>query len=271
MKNILFWKNKITDQTAEELKAANVPHLIPFVQKEAGEPYSCVIVLPGGGYEALSPQEADPVAGWLNGLGISAFVLHYSVAPARHPQPYHDVRRAIQWVRTNAAEFNIDPDRIGVLGFSAGGHLTGSAAVMWEDVSLAIGDELDSVSARPDLAVMCYPVVTANRGTCHEGSVVNLMGDNPSDEMRASFSLENRVTSNTPPVFLWHTADDAGVPVDNSFRMAQALGKAGVEYELHIFPEGRHGLGLCSIGDRRNAYLAHWRDLCARWLVRQGF
>ncbi len=271
MGNILFWKGEATSRTAEELMADNIPHLIPFVQKEAGEPYSCVIVLPGGGYEGLSPQEANPVAGWLNGLGISAFVLHYSVAPARHPAPYHDVRRAIQWVRSHALELNIDPNRIGVLGFSAGAHLTGSAATMWEDSELAIGDELDSVSARPDLAVMCYPVVTGDSGSCHEGSVVNLMGDNPTDEMRDAFSLEKRVTANTPPVFIWHTADDEGVPVDNSFRMAQALGKTGVEYELHIFPEGRHGLGLCSIGDRRNAYLARWRDLCAQWLLRQGF
>jgi acetyl esterase/lipase len=271
MRNILFWKNETTDQSAEELKAANIPHLIPFVQKEAGAPYSCVIVLPGGGYEALSPQEADPVAGWLNGLGISAFVLHYSVAPARHPQPYHDVRRAIQWVRAHAEHFNIDPNRIGVLGFSAGGHLTGSAATMWEDASLAIGDELDSISARPDLAVMCYPVVTGDSVSCHEGSLLNLMGGNLTDEVRDSFSLEKRVSSNTPPIFLWHTVDDATVPVNNAFLMAQALGKAGVEYELHVFPEGRHGLGLCSIGDRRNAYLARWRGLCAQWLVRQGF
>lgn len=271
MKNILFWKDFLSDKSMEELKAANTPHLIPFVQKEPGEPYPCVIVLPGGGYQGLSPQEANPVAGWLNGLGISSFVLHYSVAPARHPQPYHDVRRAIQWVRAHAEEFNVDPKRIGVIGFSAGGHLAGSAATMWEDPELAIGDEMDSVSARPDLAVMCYPVVTADPETCHEGSVVNLMGENPTEETRASFSLENRVTSNTPPIFLWHTADDEAVPVDNSFRMAQALGKADAEYELHIFPEGRHGLGLCSIGDRRNAYVAKWRELCAQWLGRQGF
>ena len=171
-------------------------------------------------------------------MGISAFVLHYSVAPARHPQPYHDVRRAIQWVRAHAEEFNIDPNRIGVLGFSAGGHLAGSAATMWEDPELAIGDELDSVSARPDLAVMCYPVVTANPETCHEGSVVNLMGDTPD---RDAFSIEKRVSENTPPVFLWHTVADATVPVDNAFLMAQALGKAGVEYELHVFPEGDQG------------------------------
>lgn len=271
MKNIQFWSNEYSDRSAEELMADNIPHLIPFVQKETGDPYSCVIVLPGGGYEGLSRQEANPVAGWLNGLGISAFVLHYSVAPVHHPKPYHDVRRAIQWVRAHAAEFNIDPKRIGVLGFSAGGHLAGSAATMWEDDSVAIGDELDSVSARPDLAVMCYPVVTANYGSCHEGSVVNLMGANPSEETRAMFSLEDRVTSGTPPVFLWHTADDEAVPVDNSFRMAQALGKNSVEYELHIFPEGRHGMGLCSVGDRRDAYLAHWCELCAQWLLRQGF
>lgn len=271
MKNILFWKNETTDQTAAALKAENIPHLIPFVQEESGKPYPCMIVLPGGGYEGLSAQEANPVAGWLNGLGISAFVLHYSIAPARHPQPYYDVRRAIQWVRAHAADFNIDPNRVGVLGFSAGGHLAGSAATMWEDPDLTIGDELDPVSCRPDLAVMCYPVVTAEPDVCHEGSVLNLMGDHPSEKAREQFCLEKRASSNTPPVFLWHTADDAAVPVDNAFLMAQALGRAGVDYELHIFPEGEHGLGLCSIDVRRNHYVGRWRELCAQWLERQGF
>lgn len=271
MKNILFWKNAESEEPAKDLKAQNIPHLIPFVQKAIGGPYPCVIVLPGGGYGALAEHEADPVAGWLNGIGISSFVLNYSVAPIRHPQPYHDVRRAIQWVRSHALEFNIDPNRVGVLGFSAGGHLAGSAAILWEDPELAIGDELDGVSARPDLAVLCYPVVTADPASCHEGSVVSLMGPDPSEEARRQFSLEEHVTPKTPPVFLWHTRDDDAVPADNSFRMAQSLARAGVEYELHIFPEGRHGLGLCSIGDRRHADLAQWRDLCARWLVRQGF
>ena len=271
MKNILFWENEETDRPDAALKAENVPHLVPFVQEEAGGPYPCMVVLPGGGYEALSPQEAKPVAGWLNGLGISAFVLHYSICPARHPKPYHDVRRAIQWVRINAERFNVDPNRIGVIGFSAGAHLAGSAAVMWEDPELAIGDGTDSVSARPDLAVMCYPVVTGMPGSCHEGSLANLMGGNPSDEARKVFSLEKQVGPKTPPVFLWHTVNDEAVPVENSFLMAQALGRAGVEYELHLFPEGRHGLGLCSIDDRRNAYVGHWRELCAQWLERQGF
>lgn len=271
MKNILFWDEEKTQQSAEELKATNVPHLVPFIQKEAGAPYPCMIVLPGGGYGNLSAQEADPVAGWLNGLGISAFVLHYSVAPARHPKPYHDVRRAIQWVRAHADEFNIDPNRVGVIGFSAGGHLAGSAATMWDDPKLAVGDELDEVNARPDLAVMCYPVVTADPGCCHEGSVVNLMGERPSKEDREKFSLEQRVSPNTPPVFIWHTSADPAVPVENSFRMAQALSAVGVEYELHIFPEGRHGLGLCSIGDRRRTDVAQWRGLCAQWLERHGF
>lgn len=271
MKNILFWKNEETNQSDTELKGGNIPHLIPFVQEEDGGPYPCMIVLPGGGYGALSPQEAKPVAGWLNGLGISAFVLHYSIFPARHPQAYHDVRRAIQWVRANAERFNIDPNRIGVIGFSAGGHLAGSSAVMWENPLLAIGDELDLVSARPDLAVMCYPVVTGVPGSCHEGSLINLMDSNPSDEAREVFSLEKQVSPNTPPVFLWHTVDDEAVSVDNSFLMAQALGRAGVEYELHVFPEGRHGLGLCSIGGRRDAYVGRWRELCAQWLERHGF
>jgi acetyl esterase/lipase len=271
MKNILFWESIETDKTRDELKATNTPHLVPFLQED-GSNFPCVIVVPGGGYGGMSLQESEPVAGWLNGLGISAFVLNYTVAPTKHPKPYHDVRRAIQWVRANAAEYNLDPARIGVLGFSAGGHLAGSAAVMWEDVSLAVGDALDSVSARPDLAVLCYPVITADKTVCHEGSIANLTGrENASAEERDAVSLERRVTKNTPPTFIWHTADDALVSVENAYLMAQALGRSNVEYEFHVFPEGEHGLGLCSVDFRRNAYVSQWKNLCEQWLYRQGF
>lgn len=270
MKNILYWKDEVSELPVSELKAENIPHLVPFMHQEPGEPYPCVIVLPGGGYQVLSEHESAPVAGWLNGLGISAFVLNYSVAPAKHPQPYRDVRRAIQWVRANAERLNIDPGRVGVLGFSAGGHLAGSAASWWEDDRLAIGDALDSISARPDLAVMCYPVVTGCEGDCNEESFNSLM-DSPADEKRELFSLEKRIGANTPPIFIWHTADDTTVPVGNAFLMAQAMADAGAEYELHIFPKGIHGLGLCTIERLRNGDAGQWRDLCAAWLVRQGF
>ncbi|MDF7825497.1 alpha/beta hydrolase [Pontiellaceae bacterium B12227] len=269
-RNILYWQNEVSDLSTAELKQDNVPHLVPFLQQEPGEPYPCVIVLPGGGYQLLSEHESAPVAGWLNGLGINAFVLNYSVAPAKHPQPYHDVRRTIQWVRAHAAALNIDPERVGVLGFSAGGHLAGAAASWWEDEALAIGDEMDAISARPDLAVLCYPVVTGKPGDCNEGSLINLMGD-PSDEKRDVFSLEERISARTSPMFIWHTADDVPVPIGNSFSMAQAMSAVGAEYELHVFPEGVHGLGLCSVDRLRNAEVGQWRNLCAGWFERQGF
>ncbi|MDF7807962.1 alpha/beta hydrolase [Pontiellaceae bacterium B12219] len=268
--NILYWQDEVTERSVAALRADNIPHLVPHLHQEPGEPYPCVIVLPGGGYLRHADHECGPVAGWLNGLGINAFVLNYSVAPARHPKPYHDVRRAIQWVRKNAAQLNIDPKRIGVLGFSAGGHLAGTAAAWWENEALAIGDELDSISARPDLAVLCCPVVTGARGACNEGSLENLMGTS-SDEARECFSLEKQISAQMPPTFIWHTADDVAVPISNTFLMAEALASSGVEFELHIFPEGIHGLGLCGVKKFRHKQVRQWIGLCEQWFRRQGF
>jgi acetyl esterase/lipase len=225
-----------------------------------------MIVCPGGGYHWLAPHEGEPVARWLNGLGIAAFVLEYRHAPQRHPAPLHDTQRAIRLVRHHAAEWNVAPDRVGILGFSAGGHLATTAGTHHDAGDPHAADPVERLSCRPDLLVLCYPVITFLPGG-HSGSMANLLGDDPPEELRRSLSAELHVTPETPPAFLWHTAEDASVPVQDSLLFASALHRAGVPFALHVFPRGRHGLGLAP----DDLAVGQWTALCARWLAEQGF
>ena len=196
-----------------------------------------VLVLPGGGYGRQADHEAEPVAEWLAGLGIHGFVLRYRVAPDRHPAPLEDAKQAMLQIRGGAHGLAVDPRRVGVLGFSAGGHL---AATLSTAVATGSAD-LDVPSAVPDLTVLCYPVVSYTRAV-HQGSVDNLLGGSPSADLLAELSAEQQVTAATPPAFVWHTADDAAVPV----RQAQPVadGQAGAD---------------------------QWPALCAGWLDRAGW
>jgi acetyl esterase/lipase len=221
-----------------------------------------VLVLPGGGYARTAPHEAEPVAEWLSGLGIHAFVLRYSVAPDRHPAPLQDAKEAMLHIRSGAHGLAVDEGRVGALGFSAGGHLAATLST-----AAATGDpRLDVPGAIPDLSVLCYPVVSLTHEV-HQGSVDNLLGRAPSSGLLAALSADGHVSAATPPAFLWHTADDAAVSVSHSLRYAGALMEAGVPAELHIFPSGRHGLGLA--GDEPGA--RQWPALCADWLLRAGW
>jgi acetyl esterase/lipase len=221
-----------------------------------------VLVLPGGGYGRQADHEAEPVAEWLAGLGIHGFVLRYRVAPDRHPAPLEDAKQAMLQIRGGAHGLAVDPRRVGVLGFSAGGHL---AATLSTAVATGSAD-LDVPSAVPDLTVLCYPVVSYTRAV-HQGSVDNLLGGSPSADLLAELSAEQQVTAATPPAFVWHTADDAAVPVSHSLDYTAALLNAGVPAELHVFPEGRHGLGLAD----GQAGADQWPALCAGWLDRAGW
>lgn len=221
-----------------------------------------ILVLPGGGYARQAPHESEPVAAWLSGLGIHAFVLRYRVAPERHPAPLQDAKEAMLHIRNGPHGLPVDGERVGVLGFSAGGHLAATLST-----AAATGyPRLDVPGAVPDLSVLCYPVVSLTHEV-HQGSVDNLLGDAPSPELRTALSADAQVGPATPPAFLWHTADDAAVPVSHSLRYAGALLNAGVPAELHVFPNGRHGLGLA--GGEPGA--RQWPDLCADWLVRAGW
>ena len=241
-----------------------VPTLAPYISHGSGLS-GAVVVLPGGGYGRKAPHEAEPVALWLNSLGISAFVLDYRVAPYRSPVPLLDARRAIQLVRGKAAEWRVDPRRVGILGFSAGGHLASSAGTHFEALP-GPQDELAQYSSRPDAMILCYPVISFGKYG-HTGSMENLLGTNPPGDLREAFSNEKRVSPQTPPAFLWHTADDASVPVENSLLFSQALSACHVPFELHVYPSGQHGLGLAADHPHAGA----WTQACAQWLKALGF
>jgi acetyl esterase/lipase len=226
------------------------------------------VVCPGGGYARLADHEGHNVAVWLNGIGVTAAVLKYRLGPRYgHPAPLQDVARAIRTVRARAKEWNVDPGRIGVIGFSAGGHLASTVATQFDAGNPAAADAVDRVSSRPDLAVLAYPVISMEEGIAHAGSRTNLLGPNPSADLVQALSSDRRVTARTPPTFLFHTADDAGVLVENSLRFATALRAAKVPYELHVFETGRHGVGLAL----DNPVLSAWPRLLENWLRARAF
>ena len=231
----------------------------------AAEIRGTVVILPGGGYSGRAEHESAPVAERFVQAGMHAFVAHYRVSPNRHPAPLADAVRAVRIARTQAAAMDFPQDKIALLGFSAGGHLAASAGV-YHDQAPGIDDAVDAVSGRPDALILSYPVITSGEFR-HEGSMINLYGPNMAAEDKRRFSLEHAVTSDTPPTFLWHTAEDAGVPVENSLLFASALRKHRVPFELHVFPHGAHGAGL-SAGDD---YVARWFEFCVKWLKSMGW
>ena len=244
----------------------DIPTLTPFIPKEHANG-AAVIVCPGGGYTRLADHEGRPVAEWLNTLGITAFVLKYRLGPKyHHPAPLQDAARAVRLIRARAAEWKLDPKRIGILGFSAGGHVASTIGTHFDAGQANATDAIDRVSSRPDLLVLIYPVITMGEFT-HAGSKKQLLGDNPTAEMVKLLSNEQQVTKETPPTFLVHTANDAGVPVENSLQFAEALRKAGVPFEMHIYERGRHGFGMGGT----DPILSTWPARCADWLKLNGF
>jgi acetyl esterase/lipase len=232
-----------------------------------GEGRGAVIVCPGGGYGMLAGHEGDPIALWLNSIGIHAFVLRYRVAPYRYPCALMDVQRAVRYVRHHAVESGINSKKIGVLGFSAGGHLTASIGTQFDYGNPKAIDEIDKHSCRPDALVLCYPVISMKPPFYHEGSMINLLGNSPDPQLIERLSCEGQVTADTPPTFLWHTSDDEAVPVENSMLFASALRLSSVPFDLHVYEKGRHGLGLAQ-GDE---HVASWTAVCGLWLRRQQF
>lgn len=245
----------------------DMPVLVPYLLEGEKEPSAAVVVCPGGGYHHRAKHEGEPVAKWLNSLGIAAFVVHYRVAPYRHPQPLLDAQRAIQLVRSRSEEWNVDANRVGILGFSAGGHLAASAGTLFHEGRPDEADPVARMSSRPDLMILCYPVITLTGDYVHQGSRRNLLGDAPEPDLVQQLSLQNVVTPETPPVFIWHTADDAAVPVDNALLFVQALRAHKVPVEFHMYESGRHGLGLAA--EHSEAYT--WPAACANWLRKHQF
>jgi acetyl esterase/lipase len=245
----------------------DIPTLTPYLPANVQATGAAIIVCPGGGYEHLSDREGGPIAERLNAMGITAFVLKYRIGPRyHHPAPLEDATRAIRLVRARAAEWKIDPQRIGILGFSAGGHLASTIGTHFDAGKPDSPDPIERVSSRPDVMILIYPVITMKDAT-HAGSKKNLLGPDPSADLLTLLSNEEHVTKETPPTFLVHTMTDASVPVENSLAFVAALRKAGVPFELHLYERGPHGFALGG----KDPILTTWPDRLADWLRLRGF
>jgi acetyl esterase/lipase len=227
-----------------------------------------VIVCPGGGYSALAMNhEGRQVANFLNSVGITAFVLKYRLGPKyHHPVELGDALRAIRMVRAHAADYKVDPDKIGMMGFSAGGHLASTAGTHFDGGNAGAPDLIDRMSSKPDFLVLGYPVISFTTPYTHKGSLKNLLGDNPNPDLVRSLSNELQVTAQTPPTFLFTTSGDTSVPAENSVLFYLALHKAGVPAELHVFEKGPHGVGLGGM----DPALEEWPKLLVLWFRTRG-
>lgn len=246
----------------------HTPTLTCYMPPKERATGAAIVVCPGGGYHGLAlDHEGEQVARWLVSEGIAAFVLRYRHAPDyRHPVPLMDAQRAIRSVRARATEWGCDPARVGMLGFSAGGHLTATAGTQFDAGDPTNKDPIERVSSRPDFLVLVYPVITLEGRFAHRGSRENLLGTNPDPNLAGQLCAEKRVTKDTPPAFLVHSSADTGVPAENSILFYRALREAGVPAELHIFEKGEHGFGLAP----KDPALSVWPKLCIAWLHSRG-
>lgn len=256
-----------SDNSGQPNKSFITIHL-PDTPGTPGTDRAAVIICPGGAYQHLAfDHEGVDCAAWLNGFGVAAFVLNYRIAPEHHhPEPLMDAQRALRLVRHNAKKWGIDKEKIGIWGFSAGGHLASTAATHYDAVDESSEDPIERESCRPSFTVLGYPVVTFTEPYTHMGSRINLIGENPDEDLIKNLSGELQVTPDTPPAFLMHTDADDAVPSENSVHFYLALRKAGVPAELHIFTNGPHGVGL-AIDD---PILSKWPGLLRNWLISMG-
>lgn len=261
------------DAAEERIENARIvgvhyPSLTVYPADPAKAVGTAVIFCPGGGYHHLTIGENGGYeTQFLNEQGVTVFILKYRMLEYGQPAPLQDVLRAIRHIRTNAAEYGVQPDRIGLLGASAGGHVAASAATLWDAPEGQTGAELDAVSARPDFAMLIYPVITLEAGKTHRGSRENLLGKEPSDELVARWSLQNQVRPDMPPVFLVATMTDTAVPVENSLSFYQAMRSAKVPAELHAYGAGSHGNSL----DPQYGPTARWPERAVEWLDFHGW
>jgi acetyl esterase/lipase len=229
---------------------------------------AAIVICPGGGYRVLAmDHEGHQIARWLNTIGVTGVVLKYRLAPRyRHPAPLTDVQRAIRYVRAHADELSLDADRTGVMGFSAGGHLASTVSTHFDDGAADADNPVERASCRPDFTILGYPVISLRKPFTHGGSVNNLLGENPDPQLVDSLSNETQVTARTPRAFLFHTGEDAAVPVENCLAYYRALVEHDIPAELHVYQNGVHGVGL-GIAD---PVLFTWKDRLADWLQTNG-
>ena len=267
-KEMPLWANGAPG--AKGQKPVDIPTITPFLAQKENNTKAAIVICPGGGYGGLAQHEGKTYAQFLQKHGINSFVLKYRLGSAgyRHPIMLMDAARAIRTVRTKSSEWNIDPKKIGIMGSSAGGHLTSTMITHFDNGDPKARDLIDRASSRPDIGILCYPVITMGEFT-HRGSKRNLLGDNPPGELVDLLSSEKQVKKNTPPTFIWHTMEDRAVPVENSLLFTSALRKSKIPFSLHIYQKGRHGIGLADKPPFKNVH--PWAKDLVFWLTEQGF
>lgn len=266
-----LWPDGNTPYAKEIDAETGRPRLFPYPVSEEKANGCAIVITPGGGYGGLAADhEGHQIALWWNQRGVSAFVLHYRLGTQGHHYPTQlaDIQRAIRTVRAHSREWHVDPDRIGVMGFSAGGHLASMAATLYDEPAYEPGDTIDEASARPDFAVLCYPVISLDSAATHRGSRRNLLGPEKAEDENAARALssERNVTEDTPPTFLFHTDADTAVKAENPVAFYLALREHGVPAEMHIYQKGAHGVGLF-LGD---PVTGSWSKLLDTWMQSNG-
>jgi acetyl esterase/lipase len=264
----VLWPKGAPD--AKGSSAADKPTLTVYLPPAAQANGTAVVVCPGGGYGGLAiSYEGHDIARWFNSMGVAGFVLDYRHRGKGygHPAPLQDAQRAIRTVRARGEEWKIDGKKIGIIGFSAGGHLASTAGTHFDSGDAASDDPIQKVSCRPDFMILCYPVIAFDEPYTHRGSQENLVGKDASPELVRSLSSEKQVTRQTPPTFLFHTDQDSGVPVENCLQFYLALHRAGVPGELHVFRNGPHGVGLA----KNLPGTSLWPKCCEEWMRGNGW
>lgn len=231
-----------------------------------------IIICPGGGYEFTSDREAEPIALKFVAQGFNAVVIRYSIAPVRYPTALLELAETVRYVREKEKEWNVDTEKVIVCGFSAGGHLAGSLGVLWNNEIIEKYLDIKNEEVKPNAMIICYPVISSGE-FAHKGSFDSLLGEKEAEISRENLSLEKLVSIETPKTFLWHTFDDGTVPVQNSLLFSNALASNKVQFELHIYPSGVHGLGLCEEitamngrSEHINSHIASWFNLACQWI-----
>ena len=258
------------DGLSSRYEKVTSPAIFPYLPPKESATGTAVLICPGGGYAALAfNHEGHAIAKWLNDNGIAGIVLKYRlpsdlIMKDKSVGPLQDAQEAIRTIRRNAKNWNIDPNKVGVIGFSAGGHLASTLSTHYSEI---VYELKDTISARPDFSLLIYPVITMDSSFTHAGSRRNLIGLNPSEKAIIRFSNEKQINEKTPPAFMVHSADDKTVPVKNSMVYYEALVKFGIPSELHVFQKGGHGYGMAGGKDTQSS----WPDLCIKWLKASGF
>jgi len=248
----------------------DIPTVTPYLPESGKATGAAMVICPGGGYGGLAPHEGNDYALWLNQHGVTGFVLKYRLGSHgyRHPAMLEDAARAVRWVRAHAKDYQVDPHRVGIMGSSAGGHLASTLLTHFDSGNTNSADPIEQQSSRPDIGILCYAVISLGE-FAHQGSKHNLLGTNPRPELVRSLSNELQVTPQTPPCFIWTTYEDKTVPMENSLLFAEALRKNHVPFDLHVYQQGSHGMGL-----KDKPPFAHphpWAGDCLFWLKAQKF